>query len=196
MSLAAGGSVIPPIGAVVMACLAHLPRSGTPLDQLCLVRLRVSDGSYRSARNGCGRGASHKVGQFRRLGRRRRWPRRGPWGPAASRRTPGQPRSASSIGTSPRVRNGRRRPRCGAVTIRPSARKLEPRIKIIGAAPWGPAATTPAPGEPQAKPPPLTGDGPGRWSGATGKTGPALAAECFCPRLADIAWSCRGGSRI
>jgi hypothetical protein len=28
----------------------------------------------------------------------------------------------------PRARNGRRRPRCGAVTIRPSERKLEPRI--------------------------------------------------------------------
>jgi hypothetical protein len=35
-------------------------------------------------------------------------------------------RSASSIGTSPRARNGRRRPRCGAVTIGPSVRKLEP----------------------------------------------------------------------
>src|SRR6516225_740873 len=42
-------------------------------------------------------------------------------------------RSASSIDTSPRARNGRRRPRCGAVTIRPSVRKLEPRIKIIAA---------------------------------------------------------------
>ena len=57
-------------------------------------------------------------------------------------------RSASSIGTSPRARNGRRRPRCGAVTIRPFVRKLELRIKIIAAtwvgacgsgAPWGSA---------------------------------------------------------
>jgi hypothetical protein len=43
-------------------------------------------------------------------------------------------RSASSIGTSPRARNGPRRPRCGAEKIRPSARK--PELRIDFGRPW------------------------------------------------------------